>query len=361
MKNLILYIAFAILASYMHNLNAQSNEDIKPNKKESKIQFLEKKKESIVSEEKKALKKAVLLIEDKLEAKKITAEKAQELKEKAAVKHALNIENKIAIIDYQIALIERNGLEKEAFKSSFIELGLGSKYKGRDRLFGIRYSKGNLPVKYDKRTTSDFVFAVGFNNTIQDGVSLDDSDFRFAGSRFLEVGWAWKTRVFKNTNFLRIKYGLSFQINNLKPTDNRIFVDEGEQTTLQEFDFELDKSKLRFTNLVIPVHFEFGPSRKTETEDYVRYSTRKKIKIGLGGYGGIRIGSRQKLRFKDQGDRIRQKIRGDFNLSDFVYGVSSYIGWGSAGIYAKYDLSTLFNDDQPDQHNISLGLRFDLD
>ncbi len=362
MSKLIQYIALAILMFCTHILNAQTKENIDLEKKKYQIELLEKKKEAIISEEKEGLKKAVMLIEDRLESQKISLEEAQKLKETAAVKHALNIENRIAIIDNKIALLERNGLEKESFRASFIELGLGSKYKnGGSRLFGVRFNKGNRPIKFDRRTTSDFVFAIGFNNAIQDGVSFDDSDFRFAGSRFLELGWAWKTRVFQNTNFLRIKYGLSFQINNLKPTDNRVFVDEDGQTTLQDFEFDLDRSKLRFTNLVIPVHFEFGPSRKTETEDYIRYSTHNKFKIGLGGYGGIRIGSRQKLKFNDGGDRIRQKIRSDFNLSNFVYGVSSYIGWGSTGIYAKYDLSTLFNDDQPEQHNISLGLRFDLD
>ncbi|NAS29457.1 hypothetical protein GTQ40_00590 [Flavobacteriaceae bacterium R38] len=364
MKNFILYIATAMVVFGTHTLNAQTVENVSFNKKSNQLKKLEKEKEKIIREEKNALKKTVIEIEKQLKAKEINSEKAQELKEEAAVRHALNIENRIAIIDNRIALLERNGINDSKLDSvEYVDVGLGSALKDGGRFLGIKFNKNDRKreFKYDRRTTSDLVLAVGFNNAIQDGVSLNDSDYRFAGSRFFEIGVAWRTRVFQNTNFLRFRYGLSFQINNLKPTGNRIFVDENGQTTLQEFEFDLDKSKIRNTNLVVPVHFEFGPSRKREGESYVRYSTHKKLKIGVGGYGGFNIGTRQKLKFVNNGERVKEKIRGDFNVNDLVYGLSGYIGWGSTGLYVKYDLNPIFNDDQPEQRNISLGLRFDLD
>lgn len=130
--------------------------------------------------------------------------------------------------------------------------------------------------------------------------------------------------------------------------------------SLEEYPINLKKSKFRTTNLVVPIHFEFGPSKKIEREDYFRYSTYRKFKIGIGGYGGFVIQSLQKLKYTEDGQKQKDKFK-DYNTNNFVYGVSSYISWGNVGIYAKYDLSTIFKDQAIDQNNISLGIRFDMD
>ncbi len=150
-------------------------------------------------------------------------------------------------------------------------------------------------------------------------------------------------------------------MNGLKPTDNRYFTKEVGQTILKEFPNNLNKSKLTITNLVLPVHFEFGPSKKTERKDYFRYSTRNKFKFGIGGYAGFNIGTRQKLKYIIDGQRQKDKIKGGLNSSGLVYGLSSYVSFGSAALYVKYDLSPIFKDQTVKQNNISLGVRFDMD
>ena len=73
------------------------------------------------------------------------------------------------------------------------------------------------------------------------------------------------------------------------------------------------------------------------------------------------MATQQKLRFREDGDRVKQKIRRNFNASDFIYGLSAYVGIGTTSLYAKYDLNSLFKDQAVDQNNISLGVRFDFD
>ena len=172
---------------------------------------------------------------------------------------------------------------------------------------------------------------------------------------------AWKTRIFENTNFWRLKYGFSFQWNKLDIKDNQFLVKEGDVISLQEFPFDANKIKFRTTNLVFPVHLEFGPSKKKEHDTYFRYSTFKKLKIGLGGYAGLNIGTMQKLKYKDDGDREKDKQRGSFNVNEFVYGVSGYVALGGTALYVKYDLNPIFKDQAVDQNNISVGVRFDMD
>ncbi|HSJ11502.1 MAG TPA: hypothetical protein VK916_02385, partial [Gillisia sp.] len=181
------------------------------------------------------------------------------------------------------------------------------------------------------------------------------------GSRFFEIGMAWRTRVFENSNWLRLRYGVSFQFNGLKPTDNRIFIEDGENIYLQEYPIELDKSKFRMDNLVVPVHFEFGPSRRVDTDSKTWFSTANKLKIGLGGFAGFNIGERQKLKYEENGEKVKRKLKGDHNTNDLIYGLSGYLGWGGTALYVKYDLNPIFKSPNPELHNISVGLRFDVE
>ena len=358
MQTITKYLVLIILAFSVQQINAQDS--IQNSINNSKIETLKKVKEAIKIEERELLKSEVEAINLRLDSGEITQTEADRLKKEVAKKRALNIENRIAIVDNKILLLGRNdeGYNENLSETSTLGISIG----GDDGSFaGFRIKGKNKHKKYDKRTTSDMVIAFGLNNTIIEGENLDDSPYKFGGSRFFEIGWAWKTRVFKNSNWLRFKYGYSFQINGLKPTDNRFFVQLGNHTVLEEFQYDLSKSKLSITNLVIPVHFEFGPSNKIERDTYYRYSTHKQFKIGIGGYAGFNIGTRQKLKYKVDGDRIKDKIKRDYNTSNLVYGLSGYVAFGNVGVYVKYDLNPIFKDQVIDQNNISLGLRFDMD
>ena len=261
---------------------------------QEKVAKLEKQKEQITLQEKEALKAEVKTITERQERGEITEEKAQELKEEAAKKRALNIEDRLAIINNQIALLERNkGQVLEVKKEiSIIEDGVGLTINVGDEALELFQNTSKVPV-YDRRTYSDFVLAIGFNNALIEGQSLSDTPYKVGGSRFFEMGWNWRTRVFRNSNFLRLNYGFSFQFNGLKPKDKQYFVENGDQTELEEFTFDLNKSKLRVDNLVFPVHFEFGPSKLQKTDQKIRYSIEDQFRFGIGGYGGFNIGVRQ--------------------------------------------------------------------
>lgn len=327
------------------------------------IQELKARKEQIVEQEKQALKKEVQAINLRLDLGEISQERAHVLKEEAAGIRALNMENRIAIVDHRIALLERNQGAvlvlgtRDSLADNKEELAV---FIDGKRAFGLRSGARAKELKYDRRTYSDMVLALGLNNTLEEGRSLEDSPYRMAGSRFFELGWQWRTRVFKKSNWLRLNYGFSFQFNGLKPKGNYIFVEQGEQTQLAEFEFELDKAKLRMDNLVFPVHFEIGPSRLKEGEHRMRYSIRNRFRMGLGGYGGFNLGTRQKLKYRRAGEGVKDKLKRDYNGSDLIYGVSGYMGFDGVLLYLKYDLNPLFKDATVEQHNISLGLRFDI-
>ena len=148
------------------------------------IAILKEQKEQITLQEKEALKREVEKINRRLDRGDLTVEEAKILKENAAKKRALNIENRLAIIDNRIALLERNegevlktkkgdAEEDQAGFSVFINDEAWTWLEGRHR-----------EHRYDRRTYSDLVLAIGFNNAIIEGESLDDSPYKIGGSRF---------------------------------------------------------------------------------------------------------------------------------------------------------------------------------
>ncbi|MBR9913893.1 MAG: hypothetical protein GYB32_03545 [Algicola sp.] len=357
MNTITKYVVLVTLCLIVSRVNAQETQtDSVSTPLKYKIENLERLKKLIQDEEREFLKAEVEAVNQRMENGELTEAEAEMKKMELAKKRASNIENRIAIIENKIALIKRN----DAIYEDDIEDAVRIGFNNFGEFSGIKFKRKNKPRKYDKRTTSDLVFALGANNAIGDGQKIGDK-YTFLTSGFVELGLAWKTRVFKESNAMRFKYGLSVQWNKLTPKGDRYFVQNGNTTTLEVFPSELKESEFRITNLVVPIHFEFGPSRKIERDDYFRYSTSDHFKVGFGGYAGFNIGTQQKLRFEEDGDRVKQKIRRNYNASPFVYGLSGYIGYSGVGLYVKYDLSPMFKDQAFDQHNLSIGMRFDLD
>ncbi|WP_282043603.1 coiled-coil domain-containing protein [Winogradskyella flava] len=350
----IISLAFATTQGQTKELDSIRKADV-----DYKISNLEEEKTKIEEQEKSILKLKISKINKRLDDKEITAEEAENLKKEAAKVAALNIENRTEIVESKIALLKRNGYDSYQYRrddNERVSISIGSGG------FHIDVSSDDKPKrkpKFDRRTFGENVSAIGFNNTLIDGVDLDDSPYKLGGSGFVEWGYTLNTRIFKNTNFWRLKYGFSFQWNKLNIKDNQYFVNNDGDITLQEFPLEINKAKFRTTNLVIPVHLEFGPSKKIEKENYFRYSRHRQLKIGIGGYAGVNLGSMQKLKYKEDGNRVKNKQRGGYEVSNFVYGLSGYIGIGEVALYVKYDLNPLFKNQAIDQNNISIGIRFD--
>lgn len=342
-----------VLASLCFFSSVTAQDSIQKSDIQLRLEFLQKKKEFIAEEEKNFLKMEVEQINDQLEKGIITKERAAILKEEKAKKRALNIENREAIAEYEMALIGRNGAAYKlgSDNSGEISLGVGS-------VTGLTIKSKNKLAKYDQRTSHSFLFGIGFNNTLIKGQSLDDSPYKIGGSGFVEAGWIWNTRILENSNFVRINYGVTLQWNKLSLKNNQYFVADGDETNLETYTLHLKKSKFRTTSLVVPVHFEFGPSKLNTYEDHFRYSTKNQFKIGLGGFAGLNLSTQQKLKYKEDGKHRKVKDKDDYNTNNLMYGLSGYVGVGDVSVYAKYNLNTLFKSPNVEQRNVSLGLRW---
>jgi hypothetical protein len=308
--------------------------------------------ENITKEEKSGLKKEVDAVNEQLEKGSITKEQAETKKTTLAQARAINIETRVAKEQEKLEILVQkkvDGQIKERDSSKTIII------HWEDNKFWSDNKKNG-----EKRTTSQFVLAFGANNLATNG-AIDNSDFKYWQSQFFEWGSTYNTRIFKNDNLLHLKYGYSVMYNTINPTNNRYFVPARDgQTNLQVFPNELEEARFKNVYLVAPLHLEFDFSGNKSKNGNTGFSTHKAVRFGIGGYAGLRIKSKQKIYYNINGDQERVKNKGDFNANDFIYGVSTYVGYQATSLYFKYDLNPLFENNVVKQNNISLGVRFDL-
>lgn len=107
------------------------------------------------------------------------------------------------------------------------------------------------------------------------------------------------------------------------------------------------RSSLRTTYLTAPLLLEFQiPAGK------------KRIHVSGGVIGGVKIGSRTKVKYQD-GGKQKSVIKDDFSLSPFRYGATVRVGYRMINLYANYYFSPLFSETTtPVLQPFSIGLCF---
>lgn len=350
MKAIIFYAA-ALLCLATTTLHAQQQSF------EQRAAAIAQNIERITDEERDSLKIEVDAVNQKLENGQLTEAQAEAQREQYAEKRARNIENRVAGEQEKLTQLVQDKVDGkvESKHSVSFKWPWQKEHSSYDSL-------GNHTVtnyRYDyKRTTSWFLFAAGINRLVVDG-DIDDTNYK-GSSEFYEWGFTWNTRILKNNNLLHARYGLSLQYNNLRLNNDKVFSVADGQTVLADSGLNLDMARFRYVNLVIPVHLEFDLGSKTVNGDKTYYPVQNSVRIGIGGYGGFNVKEKMILRYEDGlGNDVKQKTKGGYNVNDFVYGLSGYIGYGSISLYAKYDMQSLF-DNEIDQNNLSFGIRFDL-
>lgn len=342
MKNFTIYL-FILVFLFVSKVLGQETFESKAKKIANKI-------EKITKEEKQKLKEEIEVINEELSEGKITFEQADKRKKELAEARAVIIEEKVTLAQNEL--------------NDLVQQKVDGKIKEQDstRRFSISWDRGKHKkdsIRSERRTTSQFVFAMGLNSTMADG-KLQDSNYNFIGSHFYEWGFTYNSRLMKNDNLLHAKYGLSLMYNNIRPTDNRSFVVNGDQTDLVTNAINLKESRFRNVYLVAPVHLEFDFSKPTIKDGKTYFKTHKSFRFGVGGYAGINVKSKQILKFEEEDLKYKTTIKGDYNVNNFIYGLSSYIGYKELSLYFKYDLNPLFQNNLVKENNVSLGLRLDL-
>jgi hypothetical protein len=140
-----------------------------------------------------------------------------------------------------------------------------------------------------------------------------------------------------NRNTIGLVTGLGLQLQSYRLGDNTTIEKSPDGKIIPQtlvFD-DNQKSKLSSVYLIAPLLAEFQVPVK-------HYANRLYISAGI--YGGLRLNSHTKIKYRADGKKEKLKTPDDFSLNTFKYGLEARIGYRWINFFATYDLSPLFKD-----------------
>lgn len=104
-------------------------------------------------------------------------------------------------------------------------------------------------------------------------------------------------------------------------------------TTIDSLTNSPSKNLLAMTYLELPLEFRYYPSGSAADGGFF---------VALGGMAGLRINSHTKVKGEENDRKYTNKMKDDFGLNTFRYGVTARIGFRGASLYYKRYLSNTF-------------------
>jgi hypothetical protein len=191
-----------------------------------------------------------------------------------------------------------------------------------------------------------------FSSPLESGLPAEDSWLDLNGGKSVVVGMnllQYNIGLQKAKNNIGLVTGVGWTINNYRFDSKYVPVrdDEG-MTSYIEAERHIEKSKLVTSFATVPLLFEF--QLPTGGDDCGFF-------FSAGVYGSFRLGSHTKVVYNDDGGREKEKSRDDLNLNAFKYGAMVRTGYKWIKLYAKCDLTPLFEKDRgPEVYPWTVGV-----
>jgi hypothetical protein len=174
---------------------------------------------------------------------------------------------------------------------------------------------------------------------------------------FLSIydGKAWNVNLnffqysfnFTRNGRLGMVTGIGIRLQNYRfANNNSIMKDSTGFIVEKPYTQNLKKSKLIVDYLTVPAIIEFHTGRY-----------RNGFRIGLGVIGSLKCRSLTKVKWYEEGDKKKEKNKGDYNISPLDYALTARLGVGAVEVYANYSMIPLFKKGQgPEVYPLSVGL-----
>jgi hypothetical protein len=189
---------------------------------------------------------------------------------------------------------------------------------------------------------------VGLNNFMNPDYTLHTGSYMNLNTT---RSWNWNLNFLEygiglGTSYAGLVTGMGLEFSNYV-FDNHNSIEEvdGYIVNRPEPYAGITKSKLSMTYLTAPLLLEFQiPAGK------------KRIHISGGVTGGLKLGSKTKIKYID-GGKQKEVRKDDFSLAPFRYGATVRIGYRAINLFATYYFSPFFGETaDPEIYPFSVGL-----
>jgi hypothetical protein len=161
-----------------------------------------------------------------------------------------------------------------------------------------------------------------------------------------------------NLNFLQYDFrvagdnfglvtGMGFEFNDYRFTNNYNITKFDREIVPVSFEQPLEKTKLSTVYLTVPLLVEF------QTQHRRRWN---RVYFSAGVIGGLNLGAHTKVVYRENSRKQKDKVRDDFYLSPFRYGLTFRTGYRAMNIFANYYPTPLFQTGKgPELYPVSVG------
>jgi hypothetical protein len=199
-------------------------------------------------------------------------------------------------------------------------------------------------------------FEVGLNNYL----TPDNSLVLPPGEEYMDLNtgksWNWNINfvdfgVGLGTPYVGLTSGLGVEFINYNFDGQNSIMKDPDTGDIVEYvpDYAgyINKSKMNITYLTAPILLEF----------HIPAGNRKHVRIIGGVIGGVKLWSNTKVKYRESGEKSKEKNKSDFNLSPLRWGATARVGYGPVNLFANYYMTPLFKDGQgPELHPFTVGL-----
>ncbi len=183
-----------------------------------------------------------------------------------------------------------------------------------------------------------------------------------AGYEFLELDYArsrtvslnlWQHNFHVYKNYVNIVTGFGIEWNGYAFRNNSSLISDTNRVAAVVETRDFSKNKLKMTYLNIPLMLEFNTN--TNNDD-------RSFHIAAGGMFSYNVfQNRLKQEYELDNETQKIKVKDDFNINPFRYGLTARIGYGDYTLFANYALSDVFRSNSgPKMNHYSIGLHIAL-
>ncbi|SFU43837.1 hypothetical protein SAMN05216480_103214 [Pustulibacterium marinum] len=312
--------------------------------------------DSITTAGKESLKEEIKAIDQKLKDKELTAFEADKEKKRLAQLQANKINEQIAEQEQKLKeLVQKraNGQLKPTINDAespqeIINYLNKKKTEDADNLKG------------EKRLTNQFVLMLGGTRAIKESGGYYPTDFESVG--YSEIGIDFKYRLMEESPLWNLKFGVSLSSEAIKTENNHYKLEVMEEETNWVYsDINYKKSTFSRGFLQIPIHLELDFSKPKYSVDTKKHyvNSQQSWRFGLGGFIGLRMSSGAGVKYKENGNTIREGIQGRLNSTNWNFGPSVYVGYKSISLFTKYSVPSVFENNPVDLNMLNFGVRVD--
>lgn len=311
--------------------------------------------DSIVKTEKKALSIELKTLDEQFADKKISEEQLQTLKKEATNQSKIRIADKTKEETDKLSELVRQQLLSHDTKPT-------PPTSSREPCI-IKHIDSWLSttdtLSKPQRTISYLTYSIGYSN-LKQGNHFSNENFSIGFSNSFEVGFLMNSRLLKNNNLLHLTYGTSLLVNTLRMKGNTYYVIDDNITKIMPYPKEVTLSKFKTHYLILPLNLEFDFTKPVEKKGKTYYPFAESFRFGVGGYVGVLGTAKQKIKYNEQGGKVKHVAFKNFNVNELIYGVSAHIGYKWGLLYARYNLVPLFKSNPINEYPYSIGIRFEV-